>query len=435
MGERLAATGSALLRRRRTLFGTVMIGMVMMIVMVFVFTGIIWLLQNFLAYKDTGLSPYINYYEYIENIPAPQMFIVLFFALGLIALAAKMISMHLRRNFNQFNEAFYHALERKEMMDAGQFYFQEFSNLCELVNPLIEKIIFDEKQLQTIIDAQKSLILTRSHEKILNVNRAFLEFFNVDSLETFLINHRCISDFFAQDDSEYLSGEGRGDQWISDILRAPLVQHKVKIYKNGTPRIFTVDAKVSRLHTLYRVVITLTDISEIEFERRNLIIDATTDPLTKAANRLKFDTLLNQQIELSNRYEHSFCIIMLDVDDFKVINDTYGHSKGDQVLEALARTIQLNIRKSDTLARWGGEEFAIILPHTRLQTGLRIAEKLRRRIEELHEETLPRFTCSFGVSEYSRGESAEAFMHDVDNKLYLAKQRGKNCVVSLPSSH
>lgn len=425
---------TVLTRKRRTLFGTVMIGMAIMLVMVFVFTGIIWLLQNFLAYKDTGLSPYINFYEYIENIPAPQMFLVLFFALGLVALSAKMISLHLKRNFKQFNEAFYHALERKEMMKPDQFYFEEFANLSELVNPLIEKIIFDEKQLQTIIDAQKSLILTRSHDKILNVNRAFLEFFNVDSLETFLLNHRCINDFFAEDDPEYILESGKADQWINQILRQPLVQHKVKIYKNGEPHIFTIDAKVSRLHTLYRVVITLTDISEIEFERRNLIIDATTDPLTKAANRLKFDTLLHQQIELSNRYNHSFCIIMLDVDNFKAINDTYGHSTGDQVLETLARTVQKNIRKSDTLARWGGEEFAIILPHTKLVTGIKIAEKLRKKIEKTEEETLPHFTCSFGVSEYLRGQSVEAFMHDVDNKLYLAKQRGKNCVVSSQSS-
>ncbi len=430
----ISEIGTLLTKKRRTLFGTVMIGMAMIVVIVFVFTGIIWLLQNFLAYKDTGLTPYINFYEYIENIPAPQMFLVLFFALGLVGLSAKMISFNLKRNFKKFNDAFYHALEKKEMMDPGEFYFQEFSGLAELINPLIEKIIFDEKQLQTIIDAQKSLILTRSHEKILNVNRAFLEFFNVDSLETFLHNHRCISDFFAQDDPEYSIENGKGEQWISHILRQPLVQHKVKIYKNGIPHIFTVDAKVSRLHSLYRVVITLTDISEIEFERKNLIIDATTDPLTKAANRLKFDTLLHQQIELCNRYDHSFCIIMLDVDNFKAINDTYGHSTGDQVLEVLAGTIQKNIRKSDTLARWGGEEFAIILPHTKLVTGVRIAEKLRHKIEQIREDTLPQFTCSFGVSAYLKGQSSESFMHDVDSKLYQAKQRGKNCVVSSQSS-
>lgn len=422
------------MKQKRTLFGTVMIGISMMIVIFIVFTGIIWLLQNFIAYKDTGVTPYINFYEYIKNIPAPQMFIVVFFGIGLIGLSAKLISMQLKRNFRKFNNAFYQALAKKETIDPEQFHFREFVALTEMVNPLIEKIIFDEKQLQTIIDAQKSLIITRSYDKIVNVNRAFLEFFNVDSLDTFLLNHHCVNDFFAEDEEEYILPVQKGEQWIQHILRNPLIQHKVKIYKNGEPHIFTVEAKVSRLHTLYRVVITLTDISEIEFERKNLIIDATTDPLTKVANRLKFDTLLHQQIELSNRYNHSFCMILLDVDDFKKINDTYGHTTGDQVLEMLAETLRKNVRKSDTVARWGGEEFAIILPHTKLVTGSRIAEKLRKKIAATSLEDIPRVHCSFGVAEYKRGMSVEQFMHLVDNRLYQAKKSGKNCVVSSSSS-
>lgn len=422
------------MNRHRTLFGTVVIGIAMMIVIFVVFTGIIWLLQNFIAYKDAGFTPYINFFDYIRNIPAPQMLVVVIFGLGLIALSAKLISMQLKRNFNKFNLAFYNALARKELIDPSQFWFREFSGLAEMVNPLIEKIIFDEQQMQTIIDAQKSLIITRSHEKILTANRAFLEFFNVNSLEAFLRNHRCVSDFFADDEAEYARVRQEGAHWIETILTNPLTQYKVKIYKNGVPHIFTLDAKVSRLHALYRVVITLTDISEIEQERKNLIADATTDPLTKVANRLKFDTLLAQQIELANRYNYSFCMIMLDVDDFKAINDTYGHSTGDQVLETLADLLQRNVRKSDTVARWGGEEFAIILPHTRLVTGIKIAEKLRRKIETINSDDIPSFRCSFGISEYRKPESQEHFMHDVDSKLYQAKKRGKNCVVSEHSS-
>ncbi len=420
------------MKKQRTLFGTVMIGIAIMIVLFIVFTGIIWLLQNFVTYRDTGISQYVDFAEYIRNIPAPQMFIVVFFGLGLIGLSAKLISFQLKRNFLRFNQAFYQALAKKEMIDTRQFAFREFTNLAELVNPLIEKIIFDEKQLQTIIDAQKSLIITRSHEKILNVNRAFLEFFNIDSLDDFLHNHSCISEFFATDDPEYAIVEKeRTDQWITHILRNPLEQHKVKIYKNGEPHIFSVEAKVSRLHTLYRIVITLTDISAIELERKSLIIDATTDPLTKVANRLKFDMLLKQQIELSDRYNYNFCTIMLDVDNFKHINDTYGHAVGDEVLERLADTLRRNVRRSDTVARWGGEEFVVILPHTRLVTGIKIAEKLRKKIASIEGEDIPAFTCSFGVSEYRKGESVEAFMHGVDNKLYKAKRNGKNCVVSV----
>ncbi len=96
----------------------------------------------------------------------------------------------------------------------------------------------------------------------------------------------------------------------------------------------------------------------------------------------------------------------------------------------LAKTLRNSVRKSDTVARWGGEEFAIILPHTKLVTGEKIAEKLRKKVASIKEKGLPPFTCSFGVSEYHRNQSVETFMHDVDTKLYRAKTTGKNRVIS-----
>jgi diguanylate cyclase (GGDEF)-like protein len=418
-------------KRARTLSGTVLIGIAIMIVLFIVFTGIIWLLQTLDAFavQNDGFK-YDTFYDYVKYIPAPQMFIIVFFGLGLIGVSAKLISMQLKKNFKRFQNEFFYALENKELMKPEHFRFEEFTYLCNLINPLIEKIIFNETQLQTIIDAQKSLIITRTHDRIINVNRAFLEFFNIDSLEQFTQSHECISEFFSQEDEEYAYPKMDGTHWVNYILRNPLKEHKVMIYKNNEPHIFSVDAKMSSKYEMYRVVITLTDISSIEFERRNLIIDATTDPLTKAANRLKFDTILKQQIELSKRYNNSFCMILLDVDNFKKINDTYGHPIGDQVLFTLAETLRNNVRKSDTVARWGGEEFAIILPHTKLVTGERIAEKLRNKVASIRKKGLPAFTCSFGVSEYNKEQTIETFLHDVDTKLYQAKNSGKNCVIS-----
>ncbi len=419
-----------MLKRARTLSGTVMIGIAIMIVLFIVFTGIIWLLQNLDAYQSHEGVHYDTFYDYIKYIPAPQMFVIVFFGLGLIGISAKLISMQLKKNFKRFQSEFYNAIEKKELMDPNKFHFEEFRHLCTLINPLIEKITFNETQLQTIIDAQKSLIITRTHDKIVNVNRAFLEFFNIDSLDQFTQNHRCISEFFSHEDEEYMQPKMEGTHWVNYILRNPLKEHKVMIYKNNEPHIFSVNAKMSSKYEIYRVVITLTDISTIEFERRNLIIDATTDPLTKVANRLKFDTILKQQIELSKRYNNSFCMILLDVDNFKKINDNYGHPIGDQVLSTLAQTLRKSIRKSDTVARWGGEEFAIILPHTKLVTGERIAEKLRKKVAAIKKKGLPPFTCSFGISQYTKDQSIETFMHDVDTKLYRAKNSGKNCVIS-----
>ncbi len=416
---------------QRTLFGTVMISLSMMIVFFIVIISVFWLFQSFVAYQHFDVSQYVSFYDYLINIPAPQMLLIVLFGMFLIGMMAKIISYQLKRSFARFHDAFAQAIQKRELIDPKQFRFKEFANLSVLVNPLIEKIIFNEKQLQTIIDAQNSMILTRSHNKLLIVNRAFLEFFNVNSLKAFRTEHSCISEFFETDEEEnFLPQNINGVHWVNYILRNPLEPHKVKITKNGQTYIFSVDAKVTTLHSLYRVVITLTDISTIESERKSLLSDATTDALTKVSNRLKFETILEQQIELTNRYKNSFCLIMLDVDNFKKINDTYGHGVGDKVLVELASTIKNSIRKSDTIARWGGEEFVVILPHTRLVTGVKIAEKLRKKIEEIKIEGAPRFTCSFGISEYKKDQSIESFMHSVDTKLYEAKNSGKNCVVS-----
>lgn len=420
-----------MLKKARTLSGTAMIGISIVIVLFIVFTGIIWLLQNIDAFHSSyDTIQYATFYDYIKYIPAPQMFVIVFFGLGLIAIFAKLISIQLKKNFIRFQKEFYNALQKKEPMDPNKFYFEEFRHLCTLINPLIEKITFNETQLQTIIDAQESLIITRSHDQIINVNRAFLEFFNIDSLDHFMMNHHCISEFFADEDEEYVKPEMESTNWVNYVLRNPLKEHKVMIYKNNEPHIFSINAKMSSMYDIYRIVITLTDISSIEFERRNLIIDATTDPLTKVANRLKFDTILKQQIELAKRYKNTFCMIMLDVDNFKKINDTYGHPTGDQVLVTLADTLRSSVRKSDTVARWGGEEFVIILPHTEMETGEKIAEKLRKKVASIRKKGLPAYTCSFGVSEYDPSQTQETFLHDVDTKLYRAKNSGKNCVIS-----
>ncbi len=420
------------MKEKRTLFGTVMISLSMAAVFFIVMLATLWLLQYFVEYKSLGLSHEISFYNYLKYIPAPQMLMLVLFGFFMIGVLAKFISVQLKRSFKRFHLRFLESLQNRQMMDPSEFRFQEFNNLAKLVNPLIEKIIFNEQQLQTIIDAQSNMIMTRSHDELLKVNKAFLEFFNVDSLDAFKAEHSCISEFFEIDEQEdYLQPMVEQMSWVTYVQRNPLKTHKVKITKNDVDYIFMVDAKLTTLHGIYRVVITFSDVSDMEFERRTLVTEATTDPLTQVANRLKFETILEKQIELANRYKNSFCLIMFDVDNFKKVNDVYGHIVGDLVLKELAKCVKNNIRKSDTIARWGGEEFVVILPHTKLVTGVKIAQKLRSQIEALEVVDAPKFTCSFGISEYKKHQSIETFMHSVDTKLYEAKRSGKNCVVSV----
>jgi diguanylate cyclase (GGDEF)-like protein len=145
---------------------------------------------------------------------------------------------------------------------------------------------------------------------------------------------------------------------------------------------------------------------------------------------MKFDITLEHQVDMAKRYNHSFCIILFDIDNFKSVNDTYGHQVGDNILVEMAQRIKNSMRKSDTFARWGGEEFAIILPQSRVKTAVKIANNLRLKIANNAFEDGLSITCSFGVCEYKKSYELEDLIECVDKKLYFAKSEGKNQVQS-----
>ncbi len=154
------------------------------------------------------------------------------------------------------------------------------------------------------------------------------------------------------------------------------------------------------------------------------------DELTKCANRRYFNQMMKSQIELYDRYRKEFSMIMFDIDDFKAINDIYGHIKGDDVLCKLAADVNAQLRGSDILFRIGGEEFAIILPETNLESALFVAEKIRKKIENGSYIKNRRVTISLGADSYHPAYDFETFYSTVDGFLYKSKHSGKNCVNS-----
>jgi diguanylate cyclase (GGDEF)-like protein len=166
---------------------------------------------------------------------------------------------------------------------------------------------------------------------------------------------------------------------------------------------------------------------ELHFQVRR---QAVTDELTGLANHRRFQELLGAEIDQVRRYHHPLGLIMVDIDDFKLINDTYGHQQGDAVLRAVARVVQANSRDADSPARYGGEEMALILPHTDLDGAYAIAERVRSAIEHLR---VPRIdgqgtlhvTASVGVAATTDGDQ-NALVADADAALYEAKRQGKN---------
>jgi diguanylate cyclase (GGDEF)-like protein/PAS domain S-box-containing protein len=157
---------------------------------------------------------------------------------------------------------------------------------------------------------------------------------------------------------------------------------------------------------------------------------SVTDKLTQLFNRLRTDAVLEAEVGRAERYGVKLSVILFDIDHFKQINDSRGHQFGDLVLTGLADELRSNVRENDVAGRWGGEEFLVITPHTELEGAVKLAEKLRQRIQtrpfgDTHQQPV---TASFGVAEWHQGDSAGTLLGRADRALYRAKHNGRNRV-------
>lgn len=160
---------------------------------------------------------------------------------------------------------------------------------------------------------------------------------------------------------------------------------------------------------------------------------ATIDALTGLHNRGYMDDMYDREIKRSERDQLQLCLIMIDVDNFKQFNDDYGHLAGDRVLVSVGEAVRSPLRPNDMVARFGGEEFAVLLPETTLDNAVIIAERLRERVSQcdpgmLNGVQLPRVTISLGVARFQPGATLDSMITAADGAMYLAKHKGKNCV-------
>ena len=159
---------------------------------------------------------------------------------------------------------------------------------------------------------------------------------------------------------------------------------------------------------------------------------ARTDQLTGLSNRRDILTKIEQEIFRYQRNKRTFILIMCDIDHFKTINDTYGHDTGDCILINVAQALKEAVRNYDTVGRWGGEEFLIVLPETELADGIQVAEKLRLNVESkefYYNEKKLKITISFGVSIYEDGMTIDTCIKRADERLYIAKETGRNKII------
>lgn len=173
---------------------------------------------------------------------------------------------------------------------------------------------------------------------------------------------------------------------------------------------------------------------QLELKQKELVVLneklhglSITDELTNIHNRRSYSKALADNLSLFNRTAHPFSLLMIDVDHFKHVNDTYGHLMGDQILIELAKILQHVSREHDVSARYGGDEFALILPYTNKNNALKMAEMLRTTVEEAS-WNMQFVTLSIGVTTSKKGDTADKILARVDEALYQSKNNGRNQV-------
>ena len=232
---------------------------------------------------------------------------------------------------------------------------------------------------------------------------------------------------------EYLQGDFEdkiiiaGAQWAITLFMLILFSF-IGDYMSSLRRKIRAN-KEQLLHQKDQLLVTHRELKSV---LRQMSEKAVKDELTSLYNRHQFSETLHAQISVANKLDNPLGILLMDVDNFKSVNDTHGHLAGDKILCAFNQVQENCLRKSDFIARYGGEEFVVLLPDTAYLTLIDIAERIRRFIESLEfEDIAPGFniTVSIGGTHYHDRESVEDMMERVDKALYQAKDGGRNQVV------
>lgn len=190
----------------------------------------------------------------------------------------------------------------------------------------------------------------------------------------------------------------------------------------------TYELHISYVLDVSLIRIYVADITRRKQDEAEIHLLATTDSLTGIANRREFSKILANEMERTKRYGAPFSLIMYDIDYFKHVNDRFGHDIGDTVLQTITEVVKRHIRIVDVVARWGGEEFMLLMPQSDLAAAKSAAEKLRQTIADHTFDKVNKITVSFGVAEFTLHDDFNSLLKRVDDALYLAKERGRNRV-------
>jgi len=284
----------------------------------------------------------------------------------------------------------------------------------------VKKSTHEDKEKNRFIDKHIMLSTSDLNGNIIDISSAFLKISGYKKEEVIGKNHSifrgkkyCVYKF-----AQMWKDLEEDKTWEGELEN---------ISKDG--KVYFIDMIIEPIRDERGVKIGYKSIKQDITEKKDIKILSQKDTLTGIGNRRSFETNLQIQQDNVTRYEIKCSLIMIDIDDFKSVNDTYGHLVGDEVLKEFANILTSNIRKSDIAARWGGEEFAVVTPNLDINDAFKFAQKLRVEIENFNFLNKIKLTASFGLSTLGKNKTINDIIHQADEALYFSKGKGKNLVM------
>ncbi|MFK5976024.1 MAG: diguanylate cyclase [Sulfurovum sp.] len=300
---------------------------------------------------------------------------------------------------------------------------EKISNQINIKRKLASQTILIEEisQLQ-----DNHLVVLGDNDKLIFANDKFLKCLNLKDFDEFNKRYRYLTALFEKN-GDYLNFEEQDDKISMAQLRLMHLDERRLVSisdSNYKKQIFIISLKF--IEKSSHTIITLTDVTDMENDKKDLTQKAYVDKLTQVYNRRYFEKEFGKEISIHKLNQIPMSMMIIDIDKFKKINDTYGHQVGDDILKELAKLIELKIRKSDIFTRWGGEEFAMILADTSLEECRKVAENIRIMVEQNIFVQNIKITCSFGVAQLDTVDTEGTLLKRADDALYRAKENGRN---------
>jgi len=293
--------------------------------------------------------------------------------------------------------SFFNISKRKKLEEKlinSEKMFKSLSvQLPEAVLVCNEKIVYSNPAFEKMLGFSNKYFTSKSFYDLLDEeNRILLK----ESLEYLISSKKSQIEFML-----FIKRKNGDEIWI-DVKTKAVIEEKNILYIN-----------------------VIKDVTSSKIERENLERLANTDLLTNIYNRRKFQELFDREYKRSKRYESQLSLIFFDIDHFKKINDTFGHDVGDMVLREVSSIVSEKLRETDIFARWGGEEFIILLPETNSKKAYEVAENIRITLMKKKFKEVEKVTISLGVTQLKK-ELQKSFLKRVDLALYKAKYEGRN---------